>query len=520
MRAAIYTRYSTSKQTHNSTETQVNFCKQYCLLHNLDVLYILSDEETTGTNTNRKYYKQLLEITEQKLVDCVVVYDVTRGNRDVVDWFTFRKDMKRMGIEVKSATEDLGDIFDPNAFFNELIRVGMGQHSVLQTRQKSIEAKYTKANHAAFLGGFAPLGYDIVEQQYVINEREAEVVRRIFDLYVKGHTYDEIIADIQRYGVIGKRGRPIGKSTLNGLLNNPRYIGRYIWMENINREMHKWVGKKNDKAVIIEDAIPAIIDKETFALAQERLKNRQIKGRNSAKYKYLLSGLVYCGQCGSSMYGISTPSRQYVTHSYVCSEKRKSKTCHAQNYDAKSLEQIVKDAIRCWLINLNIDNTVNEIYKAYQSPLVDVSKEQKELDKINSKINNLIYMIEDGLFYSELKEEMQKLSDRKKTLQDEISQKQILNQRQNVTKEQIYKHIAKYVSQVSDDIIELAVETFVKAIVVNSWENIKIYIGYSSTPPQLRKPTFDKTALKEYNNSVTHGNQVVNDITSLHGEPI
>ena len=183
MKGAIYTRYSTSNQTKNSTETQVNACVEYCKRNNIEVEFIFSDEETTGTNTQRQQYQNLLNVAENKLIDCVVLYDVTRGSRDVVDWFNFRKEMKALDIQVLSVTEQIGDILNPDNFLTELIHIGIGQHTVLQSRQKSIDAKYNKAKHAAFLGGFAPLGYDIVNQQYVINQKEAEVVRRIFNLY-------------------------------------------------------------------------------------------------------------------------------------------------------------------------------------------------------------------------------------------------------------------------------------------------------------------------------------------------
>ena len=96
----------------------------------------------TGTNTERRAYNNLVNVAKNKLIDCVVIYDLTRGSRDVVDWFAFRKELRMLDIQVISATEHLGDILNPDDFLTELIRVGIGQHSVLQSRQKSIDAKY------------------------------------------------------------------------------------------------------------------------------------------------------------------------------------------------------------------------------------------------------------------------------------------------------------------------------------------------------------------------------------------
>lgn len=88
--------------------------------------------------------------------ECVVIYDISRGSRDVGDWFHFRREMQRLGIQVLSATEKLGDISNPNDFLVELINVGLGQHMVLQTRQKSIAGVAERAKQGVFLGGVSP----------------------------------------------------------------------------------------------------------------------------------------------------------------------------------------------------------------------------------------------------------------------------------------------------------------------------------------------------------------------------
>lgn len=478
MRGAIYTRYSTSNQTKNSTETQVNACIEYCKNNNIDVEFIFSDEETTGTNINRNQYQNLLNVAKAKLIDCVVLYDVTRGSRDVVDWFTFRKEMKALNIVVYSVTENLGDIYNPDHFLTELIHIGIGEHTVLQSRQKSIEAKYTKANHAAFLGGFAPLGYDIIDQKYVINEREAEVVRRIFELYVQGCTYNQILEDIKNYGVLGKRGKPISITTLNGLLHNPRYIGRYIWMENITREMHKRIGKKNDKVVIIENAIPAIIDKETFFMAQERLKNRQIKSSHSAKREYLLSNKLFCGECGQIMRGSCVKSGKSgsITTSYVCKGKRELKNCNSQNISVFLIEEAVKEEVKKWVAKFNI-NKLNNLIQNTADIKIDVSEYEKELKEIATKKQNLINSIANGFYCPEMNEQIEIFKQRENYLNEKILYSKSKFQ---IDTESINKKIKELIQDL-DKNINLLVKEFVKCIIVHKDKSLDIYLGINSS---------------------------------------
>lgn len=478
-KGAIYTRYSTSNQTENSTETQVSICVEYCKKYDIQVEFIFSDEETTGTNTNRQQYHNLLNVAKAKLIDCVVLYDVTRGSRDVVDWFQFRKEMKAFDIQVLSATEKIGDILNPDDFLTELIHVGIGQHAVLQSRQKSIDAKYNKAKHGAFLGGFAPLGYDIVNQQYVINEKEAEVVRRIFELYNQGYTYDKILEDIKQFGVSGKRGRPISKSTLNGLLQNQRYIGRYSWMENINREMHKWVGKKNDNAVIIEDAIPAIIDKETFYKAQERIKNRQIRASKNAKREYLLSNLIFCGECGQLMRGstVKNGKGQGETVSYICKGKREDKNCSMRNVPAFVVEDIVREKAKEWITKLNIDKMIEKIVsEAKNLDKVDTSIFEKEIRENEIKKQRLIEAIMNGCFAKEINDKIEELNLRNKYLQNKVNEE--INKSLNIDENALKIKIRSLTNDLNknDDLI---VKEFVKCVIAHDNGELDIYLGIS-----------------------------------------
>ena len=143
----------------------------------------------------------MLSDARLKRFDAIVLYDLTRGSRDIVDWFTFRNEMRDLGIRVVSIHDHLGDISQPGDFLQELITVGIGQHQVLTTRQKSIDGKRNRAKEGKFCGGVPPLGYDIVDGRYVINEREARVIRTIFEMYGSGKSYFEILDYVHTTGI-------------------------------------------------------------------------------------------------------------------------------------------------------------------------------------------------------------------------------------------------------------------------------------------------------------------------------
>ena len=118
----------------------------FCQSNNLNLIDMYIDEAKSGTNTMREGYERMIRDAHDKKFKAIVIYDISRGNRDVVDWLPFRKDMRKLGIAVYSATEKLGDISQPGDFLTELITVGIGQHQVLQSRQKSIDGKRVRAS--------------------------------------------------------------------------------------------------------------------------------------------------------------------------------------------------------------------------------------------------------------------------------------------------------------------------------------------------------------------------------------
>lgn len=418
--AAAYARYSTDKQTDNSIAYQLEKIQQYCAGHDIVVVQIFTDEGRSGTNTDRPGFLKMMQAAENHESDAIVIYDITRGSRDVGDWFTFRKRMALLGIQVISATQQLGDITNRNNFLIELISVGMGEHEVLSNRQKSLDGVAIKAKEGKFLGGVPPLGYDVVNGAYVINRREAAVVQKIFSMYADGESYNAILAAIK--GQIGKRGRPIGKNSLYGILRNERYIGVYTWNKYTNKLMRQWAGRKlNPRGVRIEESIPRIIDSDTWRRVKERMENKKRNARNKAKEIYLLSGLIECEACGATYVGHTTTNSKGVkTSYYYCGNRYRTHTCKAPNINAAELETFVREEMYRFLKEQDYSEKAKEIADKVNSASVDLSAERKELADIERQLTNGMKAILSGFTMEELSDEMDRLRLRKEELLDII----------------------------------------------------------------------------------------------------
>ena len=421
LRAAAYGRYSTELQTENSIAYQLEKIREYCLTNDMDICAVYTDEAMSGTNTERPGFQNLIAAAHRKEFDAVVIYDISRCSRDIGDWFAFRKEMAALGIKVISATQQLGDIVDPNSFLVEFVTAALGQHQVLDARKKSIDGVAVRAKQGVFLGGIPPLGYDVVDQQYVINPREAEAVRRIFSMYADGKSYNYIINQLKDFR--GKRGQPLGKNSLNSILKNERYIGVYTWNKRKVKLMRKWAGGAlNPDCVRIEGIIPKIIDIKTWERVQKRMCDNKRRASAKAKRTYLLSGLIECAKCGATYVGhTSTNKKGYQSRYYVCGNKYRTHNCDAKNITADELEMFVSQQLKVYLLNTDFSSEAKLIADQINNASPDLSAEKSELAEINNKIKNGVNALLSGMVIPELEEEVNRLRVRKSELEDIIA---------------------------------------------------------------------------------------------------
>ena len=424
MKAAEYGRYSTDRQDENSIAYQFREIRKYCDAHDIQIVASYQDEGCSGTNTDRRGFQRMVMDAQAGKFDAVVIYDVTRGSRDVGDWFSFRKAMMYLGVSVISATgQKLGDLTNGQDFLLELLTVGMGQAEVLGTRQKSIDGVAVKAQTGAFLGGVPPLGYDVANGSYIINPAEAAVVRSIFAWYAQGKSYDYIVDHLG--DVRSKRGRPIGKNSLNGILQNERYIGVYTWNKRKYKLLRKWAGGGlNPDVTRIEGAIPAIIDADTWEKVQARMKDNRHNAKNKARHAYLLTGLIECEECGSAYVGhASTNKKGYVTRYYCCGNKYRTHTCKAKNINADELEMFVVQHLKHYLATVDFSATAQYIADQINGAAPDLTAERAELAQVTTQISNGVKAVLSGIVIPELEAELDRLRARKSELEDIIARR-------------------------------------------------------------------------------------------------
>lgn len=346
--AFINARYSTDNQNPDSIEVQVKKCTEWCNKNGMPILGVFADEAVSGMKDTRPQYEAMMKQLRMGLADTVIIYDQSRMFRKMTAWFSFRDEMSSMGVSVVSVTQPtIGkDLRDPTNFVTEGSMALFNQMHSLITRQKVMEKMRHMARTGQHTGGKPALGYIVQDGKLVVNEAEAAVVRRIFWEYSNGKSYKEIIDGLNRDGLKTKRGNSFGNNSLHDLLHNEKYIGTLVYgaspyREDGTRNTHS----KNGDAIRIEDAVPAIIDKETFQNVQKRMaqNKRQQGGRPSKNREYPLRGKVFCAECKSAM-TITTSRDNY--YYYRCQGKKRLHKCEGTAIRADVLEDKVTEALK------------------------------------------------------------------------------------------------------------------------------------------------------------------------------
>ena len=426
--ALICARYSTDNQNPDTIEVQVQKCTEWCHNSNIPILGIFADEATSGMKDTRPRYEAMMQQLRSGIGDTVVIYDQSRMFRKVTAWFSFRDQLSAMGVSVVAVTQPMigKDLRDPTNFLTEGSMALFNQIWALQSRQKTVEKMRFMAQNCQHTGGKPALGYAVKDGRLEICEEEAAIVRRIFREYADGRSYQQIIAGLNRDGLKTKRGNAFGSKSLHDLLHNEKYIGVLIYGQSPYREdgTRNTHSKDLSNAIRLENAIPAIIEKELFDAVQQRMQQnkRQQGGRPATKREYPLRSKVFCADCKSAM-TISTSHQKY--NYYRCTGKKRLHDCDMQPISAEYLEQRVAEALRAVLGSPKETEGLIRILRDQAEKLQSGAVERlqallQQEREINRKIDNAVEAVLSGLSSPAVQQKLQQLEAEKAAIQRDL----------------------------------------------------------------------------------------------------
>lgn len=365
IRYAIYARYSSDLQSQSSIEDQIRLCQSEADKKNWShaANHCFSDAAISGASMMRPGLQSLLINAQEGAFDVIVVEALDRLSRDQADIAQLYRQLTYDGIKIFTLAE--GEI-------NEMhigLKGTMNQLFLKDLRQKTHRGLSGKIQNKKSAGGIG-YGYEVVKHfdaqgnpikgDREVNQEQAEIVLRIFDLYAHQNISPKKIAFmLNEEKIPSPSGGEWTQSTINGnrkrgtgILNNELYIGELVWNRQKfikNPNTGKRVTRMNEEKDWQRENVPElrIVPQELWDCAKARQKSLDRTSKNLVTKKrpqYLLSGLLQCGECGGGFSKINSER-------YGCSTARNKGTCtNRQTIKRERVENAVISALQTHLM--------------------------------------------------------------------------------------------------------------------------------------------------------------------------
>lgn len=342
IRCAVYTRKSTEEgleQEFNSLDAQREASLAYIKSQHHEgwraIRKTYDDGGISGATLNRPGVQALLNDIMTGQIDTVVVYKVDRLTRSLADFSKLIELFDQHNVSFISVTQQFNTTSSMGRLtLNVLLSFAQFEREVTGERIRDKIAASKKKG--MWMGGLSPIGYDMQNKKLVINEKEAETVKQIFDLYLRLGNVRLVKSECDRIGLKTKvrlhggkikGGTGFSRGHLYSVLNNPLYAGKVKYKDELYDGQHD-----------------AIIDPETWEMVQRKLEESAVDRTSNTNQKQvnLLTGFVYdeTGQLLKTNYTIKQEKR----YRYYVS------TCQGGwRIPAQTLEQAVEEIILNWL---------------------------------------------------------------------------------------------------------------------------------------------------------------------------
>lgn len=314
LRVAAYCRVSTDDEDQiNSYKTQVAYYTEH-ISSNPKWIFagVYADEGVTGTLVEKRDdFKRMIKDCEKHKIDLILTKSISRFARNTVESLTYVRKLKAMNIGVFFEEQNINSLTTDSEMF-------VGLYSVIaQAESENISANVRwgiQQRMKKGLYGFHYKTYGYIkgtdgEPEIVPNE--AEVIRKIFKLYLNGYSVSGIVKYLSENNIYNREGKRFSTSVIRSMLQNEKYVGDLLFQKTYRLDCISKKTVVNNGQLpkyLVSNNHSAIIDRDTFNLVQLETSRRTSKRKKSdngitelGKYssKYAFSELLFCGECGS-----------------------------------------------------------------------------------------------------------------------------------------------------------------------------------------------------------------------------
>jgi site-specific DNA recombinase len=410
MNAVIYARVSSDSQDVDlSIAAQIRALREYAGRNSYAVVREFVDEAESGRTAARPAFREMIALAKAKEppFDAILVWKLNRFARSRMDSIVYKKLLKDRGIRVISINEPLDD--SPTGHLTEGMIEAIDQFYSENMGEDIRRGLRESARRGFFTGAVPPYGMHKVpvrdgnRTRYRLDPDADDTVsgraaRLIFDMAAKGQGCKEIAKALNKQGIRTGTGQRWGRTTVHKVLTNEAYCGTLVLGGRPGHDaIHSGI-----PPVRVENAWPALIDRETFLRTQASMIERRPANTHPrfVTSNFLLSGLLYCS-CGHAMIGRSAKYHKYYYYTCNGGYKQGHLSCAARSLPKEKLEQAVIAQIRERVLNdewlEELVQLVNKELDTGHNLLTDkLDAVDRELNEIRLKLSRLYEALETG----------------------------------------------------------------------------------------------------------------------------
>lgn len=398
-RVAAYCRVSTNSADQlNSYAAQIRVYKALIAKHaDWEMVDIFADEGLSGMKSaNRTEFQRMMHLCEQHQIDLILTKSVSRFARNVKDTLSYVRQLKLLGIGVKFEEEGISTLtLGDEMLLNTFSAIAQEESKSISQHQRNSIVK--RMERGEYVDSNAPYGYRLVNKKLEVYEPEAQIVRSIFDKYLRGCSTPEIARDMNQQNIPTKAGKETWRSTrIAYILKNEKYIGDSFYQKTCRDTtvpFKQSMNRGQEDRFYAQETHSPIIDKEIFASAQQLLAKRKKNfAKTACQITYPLTSRIQCSECGSFY------RRRIVsgTAKWVCSTHKDDRTKCRSNYYS---EERIYDGFISMVNKLRFspDNILGQVILRLEQTLNVMKKNNpaaKGLSQSIAELNAKMLMLE------------------------------------------------------------------------------------------------------------------------------
>ena len=318
-KVGAYARVSSGKDAMiNSLSAQISYYSEYIQSCNeWEYVGVYADEAISGTKDSRPEFQRMIADCKAGKIDMIITKSISRFARNTVTLLETVRELKVFGVDVWFEKENIHSISGDG----ELMLTILASFAQEESLSVSENCKWRIRNNyeEGISNGFTIYGYDIKKRKMTVNEEQAAVVRRIFQMYLNGSGSFVIARMLNEEGISSPMGCKWSEDRIMVILKNEKYIGDLLLQKYYSQNHISKKKLKNDgqlKQYYVTDNHEPIICREDFEMVQKIISEKQKKNPHIKSYDYRFKGMVFCSECGAKFarkkVHTGTPSEHFV----------------------------------------------------------------------------------------------------------------------------------------------------------------------------------------------------------------